>query len=314
MQRLIRDHAHRWGVIAAAETPFEGRARSALTLTAAARMLPVGYKTARDVIAGEGLIPRGSRRGVTTHIPSSHMPRIRAQVTKSTTVGVAHLLGIGRGQARALMKTLYMSKLRQRSSEAAVAHLLSDLSRLEPAQQLHGSARRLPLPRACQAAGVPIAEAVVALLAGRIGIDRVDPDALGLSRIIVCADIVRTLKQSGSALKVCDVARQLAVHPEAARNLIERGFLSRGNRRVDSTSVALFSQKFVPGAKLALALGTSPKAAAHWLKGWGLEPAIAPPACRATFFDRRAAICCLEALGAPTHTMLEDTPSRDGDQ
>jgi TniQ len=315
MQGLIRDHAVGRGVIAAQETPFGPRFSSALTLTAAAKALPVGYKTAREVIARQGLIPAGSRRGVATHIPQSHLPGIRAQLTKSTAVDIAGLLGIGRGQARALIKGMAPSILPGMSSEAVVDDLLFKLCRLARGTERELPSRGLPLPKACQAAGVSIAEAVPALLVGRIVMSSVDPDAQGLFRVIVSTDMLRSLRPKATTLQICDVASRLAVHPEAVRNLIERGYLSRGDQqgKVDDREVRQFSKRYIRGKDVAAALKTSPKAAVQWLRGWGLEPSIGPPACRAIFFERTRATEYLGALGVSIRTGLNGAPGRCDD-
>ncbi|MFT4934000.1 MAG: hypothetical protein ACI9LT_000673 [Pseudoalteromonas distincta] len=301
----LRHHAIANGVIAEGEVLFGKRAAPTLNLTEAARFLGLGYRSARVRIAAEGLLALGSRRGVASSLSATRIQELREELSDRCGLAeAAGMLGTGRGQVRELIAEGLLTLASDRGAKPSLKQ--SDIQKLfEVLHQRRRSTKAglaqhhnaQPLPRACQHQGVLLAVAVASVIGGKVPVVGVDDGATGLSQFLVLPSDVAALRSREMGLSNEAVAARLAIHPEAVRDLRRLGFLVPMRGPVDPESVHTFRRTFVAGTELALQLRTSPRAVYHNLGAWGLEPTVAPPSCRAVFFDRDRAAAFLDALG-----------------
>lgn len=168
----FRAHAVENGVIAAGER--EGEAGSVLGVAEAAAMLRTGFASARRRLHAAKAVPRGSRRGVRTRLHPEHVGFLGARIEDAIgTTELSRILGIGRRQVQELVATGMLEAAvlvdepkggRRYSRKGATRFLARCLDRC-PATRARGG---MPLPRACQAAGVRISDALRAVLDGRV--------------------------------------------------------------------------------------------------------------------------------------------------
>lgn len=301
----LRRHAIANGTISEGEVLFGKRATPTLNLTEAARLLGLGYRSARVRIEAEGLLALGSRRGVASSLSATRVQELRDELSDQCGLAeAAGMLGTGRGQVRALVTEGLLTLASDRGTKPNFKQ--SDIQKLfELLHQRHRSRKAglaqhhdaQPLPRACQHQGVSLAAAVASVIGGKVPVVGVDDGATGLSQFLVLSSDVAALRSREAGLSNEAVAAQLAIHPEAVRDLRRLGFLVPMRGPVDPESVQTFRRTFVAGTELALQLRTSPRAVSNNLGAWGLEPTVAPPSCRAVFFDRDRATAFLGALG-----------------
>lgn len=297
LRPIIRGHAVARGVIGKGEALFGAETLTPMTITGAARELGLGYERARRLFESDELIPIGTRRGVAGVLPADRIEALKLQLADTIdAVSVGLRLGTAKAQTTAILATGLLVPIggakpaHYRSSDVAV--LL---------ERLAGNLPLLPttpkslvaLPHACRAKGVKIAVAVKAIFNGDLAVDARLADARGLQQLLIQACVLNRF-QAGKTLSIEAAAKQLAVHPEAVRQLVQAGAIltTKKCRRgsILPSEVQRFSRKYVPAAIIARELHISPRAAIKRLALLGISPAFGPPKFRQALFLRASIV------------------------
>lgn len=292
VRSAVRDHAVRHAVISEREDALlAGPSRRGPGLTGTARALGWGYERTRREVSRRGLIPRGSRRGVSIRISPPEVEAIL--LDRADLVGireVSRLLDIGKTQAARVVAAGLLgvpetnpARVRRAACAELVRRLGAGATRAGKATPLD-----LPLPRACQAAGVPVDEACRRILEGGLAVLCLPGRVATLPDLFVNPAALRP-PRSGDTVGVTRAAAALGLHPEAARHLARRGLLGRRcgvATRVDGPGLARFRTAYMTGSEAAALFGTSPRAVVSRLGRLSIAPVAAPPACRQVIYRR----------------------------
>ena len=308
IRRVMRAHAVQRGVIADGELALGGRARDTITLMKAASLLGVGHARMRQLAEAEGMIPTGTRRSVATPLTISAVTALRSSLERSVgSKGLQQLLGIGKKQTQRLVAagliaptwTNGAAKQFRRFSVAGVEHFLAKLGSSAPPLR-RAPPGAMPLPTACQNAGVRLEDACRALLSRTIRALGVLPGKRSVPQIVIRPSALRALRARPEGLTVEQLAEELGVHPEVARHLVSRRLIAcRGEgvrRRIAHDGVVTFKASYMSGVEVAGQLRTSPRMVLRLLTDLGLEPAFGPPECRQVFYLRYRALEAVRQL------------------
>ncbi|MGY2051821.1 TniQ family protein [Methylobacterium sp. JK268] len=315
VRSTMRAHAIRHGVISDREGALlAAPSPRASGITGAARSMGWGFVRAKREAARRGLVPLGARRGVGIRISSQEVAAIlRDQAEFVGIVEASHLLGIGKVQAGRIVAAGLLgaseakpTRIRREACEDLVRRLAAGANRLEtPPGGI------LPLPVACQAAGVPLDRACRCILAGDVSPFGVVGDGKTLAQVLVDPKALKAGRSDGT-LSIEQAATELRLHHEAARHLARAGLLGRrcgAATRVDRAGLARFRAAYVTGSEAAAMVGTSPKAVVSRLGRLSIIPVAAPPACRQVIFRRTDVETAIHAFLGPAAT---DAPLAQG--
>ena len=276
---VLREHAVANGVIARDEERLGASVPATITATALAKRIGRSYATTRRLLDESDAIPDGSRRGV----PFAIDPQFVAGLDRLRRKSVRSGLGVGRTQARGLMRNAQIAELvgvESLSGEDLTEAVLSRAS-AEVAEDL------VPLPVACRNMSVPLAIACRGILADKIKVGRCGTIDDGLQGAMVRQSDLAELREPDEALGVQAVARLGGIHHEAALHLVREGaFGPRAHGRVARAEVSRFFKDHVTAAELARERRTSGAKVSKTLAAAGIRPKFGPPECRQLIYLR----------------------------
>ena len=298
LRHRLREHALENGIAQHGEALFGQRNAQGHGVTEAARRLGISVRRLSREVVASGVALAGRRPGVATALPDTWVDQIADDIRTTLDMqGVANALGIGRSRAREIIAldlippVTVMGARRFRQSD--VAALLMSLRETQGrSSSSPPPSRLLTLPRACQRAGVPIAQAIDALRERRLSLTSIDDNAIGLQALIVDTNEVRLLRPREGKLSVEEAARRLSVHPDTVRYLIRIGALQRTDRKslmIDEKSLHQSQKDLVACTILSRQLQRSSRAIMRHASRLGVRACHGPPACRNILFDRRSA-------------------------
>lgn len=273
---VLRDHAVAHGVIARDEERLGATPPPTITATAAARLIGCSYATTRRMLEAADAIPEGSRRGVAFALNSSEVARLQC---RRPVEPPGHRLGVGRKQARGLLKLA--------AGEATLAAERSEavndwLRRLRKRAGRTSSGLLVSLPTACRNMSVPLVDACSAIEAGRLHFQWRSTGAVGLQAVMVDQSDLATLRPSCDKMSISEVARRYHLHRDAVVHLARIGEFGPRfeNGAVDAGAVKAFFAEHGTASSIARRRGTSSRKLGTILAEAGVMPAFGPPACR----------------------------------
>jgi len=284
LRAKLLEHAEANGVIAKGE-----RSRVGMTLGEARQALGSGHNRTRRLMAAEHLLAPQARRGVAMTIDAERVRELaihRGHLVDARTA--ANLLGIARGQFRALAAAgIVAADKRMMELDGvklydpdALATMISSLTEKLP-RLLSLSARCARLPDACRDESASLVAALRAIGNGTLFPVATVPGT-GLRMLVVVTQELRHLRTA--RLTVMEAARQLDLHPEAARWLAKRGLFRSGDAVVDQSAVDGFRAKFCTAAQIGLALGITGRQASANMRTQNIIPVFGPPGCRQSIY------------------------------
>ncbi|MEE8627069.1 MULTISPECIES: TniQ family protein [Methylobacterium] len=308
VRSAMRGHAIKHGVI----SDREGALLSTPSprdpgISGAARSMGWSFARIKREASRRGLVPRGARRGVGIRISSQEVSTILREQAELVGIDEAsRLLGIGKSQAGRIAAAGLLgpseakpTRIRREACEDLVRRLAAGANRLETRPD-----GILPLPAACQAAGVPLDHACRRILAGDVSPAGVVGDARTLAQVLVDPKALKPGRPDGN-VSIEQAAAELRLHYQAARHLARVGLLGRrcgSATRVDRAGLARFRDAYVTGSEAAAMFGTSPKAVVSRLGRLSVVPVAAPPACRQVIFRRADVETAFHAVPGPAAT------------
>ncbi len=288
LRPILRGHAAMHGLM---------QTTDALNATKAAQALEMGYARARPLLVARGLITpetrQGFERNISIHAISALKNSLKATID---VVAVGKRLGTAKTQTRAILATGLLTPLklngRSRYRIDDVDRLLKRLTADIPVRS-ECPESLLPLPKACRAAGVGIAQVLSAIASGSFAATASLDQGDGLRRLLIDPTRLNALFRRTDAISIESAASMLHVHHEAARNLVRLGVLGKHTRYrenlVTASDVLNFEKTYVPATTIAHALGVSVRTVVLNLRDNGIAPAFCPPSCRQIIFAREKA-------------------------
>jgi len=284
----VRRHAAENGI--SGSKPVFGRVtedRAFLSVSEAARTLGAGFETTRALLKSRGLIAANTRRGTPINVPVEAVKRLA-----NTNMGVltfsefSKRLGIGRSQARAILRSKSLGEC-QKSEKFAAAIIARVLEKFN-ASRTSVAARCASLPDACRMGKCPIETALQAIVEGELHVARLDQRLQGLKQVHMVVQDVRKLgKRYRSDLSISDAANLLNVKWEVVRQLTTTKYLQGRRRCIRRDSLSQFQRAYVRGSEIAAEIGVRPQTFLRIAGEVSLRPTIGPPVCRQAFFRRR---------------------------
>jgi hypothetical protein len=283
----VRRHAAENGI--SGSKPVFGKVtedRAFLSVSEAARTLGAGFETTRALLNSRGLITANTRRGTPINVPVEAVKRLAStNMGVLTFSGFSKRLGIGRSQARSILRSGVFGEW-QRKEKFAAAMIDSLLN------TFNGSGRPLAtdavsLPDACRIGKCPIEKALQAILERQLEVKHLDRKLQGLRQVQVLIQDVRKFgKLCRTDISFSDAANVLKVKWETVGQLARMKYLRGGRTSIRRDSLSKFKRVYVRGSEIAMEIGVRPQTFLKLARDVRLRPIIGPPFCRQVFFRR----------------------------
>lgn len=293
---------------------------TALTIRQAARLCSTSPRRLSEFLRSIGVIPPGKHQGMPLRIPVELAEEYRQRFANSVNITEAEkLLGVSNETILGLVKAKMLPALIEGGGTlqdyAIETKEITDLlNRLESRSLDDPSPSDVALPKAFSGKS-GILELVGFVLNDQLPVRHLDPDAVGLSRLMVDRADVRQLNRDAAAdeLTLQRVAERLSIKWEAVRQLVALGHLTLDGRYVDRDQLVSFEAHFIKGSDVATMLNMHWKWASRKLAQLGIDPAIDRSQCRSVFYERTK-IEALAQSSAEASVAERFTPRQAGDR
>ena len=274
LRKILFDHAVRNEIISANEPVLGNNPPRSLSMTAAAKILGVGYDTAYDLLKSRRAIPAAARRGVAFTVDPNIVEEVKVETAKPGGISLAHaaaLLKTGKMQVADLIR----AKLLMPSNCEAIAprSLTVMLEKLEAVcVGAASSPRHTALGVAARDTAVPLHRIIEAIQLGAL--ECYLGRGTGLARFYTDKLNVINLRPVRKRVSVEEAAHRIGVHSDCARALARAGAITNDRGCITSRAISRFEGEFIAGSRLARTLHKSPRSVHLQLRAVGIYPAF----------------------------------------
>lgn len=293
----VADHAAKNGILRSRKSAFgvATKSRDFVSLREASKRLGWGYDRTRRAVVKLGVDLSNIKKGFPARIPTKLVKNLLLSQSDGliTATEMRLQLGTGKLQVKQLINLELLKSLPTENGEKFSANAASQLH-LDLIGNNKKTAPKNPISLfdASKSHHVTLASICLKLKDGELKYLRTNAQSLKLSEIFVDQDELKRIyaKPSTETLSINAIAQDLEIKWAAASQLSQGEFLGEKTGNHHSTRhLQGFKLRFFKNSDLAKKMNKSPKSLIEFGRQLGIEPAVAPPKCRQTYFNAKDA-------------------------